>query len=754
MTSQEFSPKPDADEKQREKAVPAVEAAGVQRALEAETALMTEKGAAVMRRTVSLAPPPPTTVAQANDQYQEAEAVLLEAKRASMRETVSIGIVPAGATEDDDETAVSVAATTTTQTTAGVTSGTTTIVSTATATTGTTTTTTDTGDVEEGGINTNHPTTTRMTLTTSAALAAVPPGLERSSLRASVPGAVAMAGIGGDDSSNHNIMDESSDETCRDVEQTGHSSTGGILDPLEEDLLVEARLVGADDSDVFEARTMEFQWRELATHPKVLAMLCVVVMVAVGVAVGVTRRSNSDSTDSDSPVWDVQDPFESNLPNNTLEAIRVPFSPQARANQWMLQDDTTNLTPQRQQQRFAMATFFYATNGEQWTLPSNHQWLNHSVHECHWGLYYDIDVKIEGIDYYEGSGTNGNFSTACPQNDGVVRVLVLAPINAVGTLPNELFQLLPELEVLDLSWNHGIHGTLPTYIGGMQKLGEAIFESTGLSGAIPSEVGLMPDLQLFSLHHCKIAQQMPTEIGSLSNLKQLFLEDNQITGPIPSELGLLSGLTTVELEANVLTGTLPAELFHNQSNLYKLSMGDNFFSGSIPPQINELPKVRVLVLQWSGLTGPLPDMSRLTRLTELRLGENEITGTLPSSLASMTNLDIIILDYTSLSGPIPSELGLLSRISEIWLQHTHLEGTLPSTLGQLQSLAALVFSNTPALTGIIPSEFGQLENMAEFWIDGTMITGSLPPELCELYNDGFLVDLRANCSLVECCSSY
>ena len=47
-----------------------------------------------------------------------------------------------------------------------------------------------------------------------------------------------------------------------------------------------------------------------------------------------------------------------------------------------LDPDFTNLTMARRLQRFALATLYYATNGDEWT--DAHGWMQYDVHECEW----------------------------------------------------------------------------------------------------------------------------------------------------------------------------------------------------------------------------------------------------------------------------------------------------------------------------------------------------------------------------------
>ena len=81
------------------------------------------------------------------------------------------------------------------------------------------------------------------------------------------------------------------------------------------------------------------------------------------------------------------------LPELSVEAISNGETPQFKAYQWLVHNDTLfadgELTNERILQRFALATFFYSTGGEE-------EWLNKTdwltdKHECDWyfGGYYE-----------------------------------------------------------------------------------------------------------------------------------------------------------------------------------------------------------------------------------------------------------------------------------------------------------------------------------------------------------------------------
>ncbi|KAJ3217539.1 hypothetical protein HDU67_007790 [Dinochytrium kinnereticum] len=129
------------------------------------------------------------------------------------------------------------------------------------------------------------------------------------------------------------------------------------------------------------------------------------------------------------------------------------------------------------------------------------------------------------------------------------------------------------------------------------------------------------------------------------------------------------------------------------------------------------------------LSGPIPDLSRLTRLTQLFLWTNEFSGNVPTGFPPQ--LEILDLYGNNLSGPIPKELGALQNLSFLSLSRNSLTGSLPRELGNMTALRTLrVFNNQ--LSGTIPAEIGQLSNLADFDLFTNKFTGEIPTSISNL----------------------
>ena len=116
-------------------------------------------------------------------------------------------------------------------------------------------------------------------------------------------------------------------------------------------------------------------------------ILIVIIAVLVAVLGGDSHNDDQNLATEKEPnqvMISAKDKLLTMLPSETQENIQDNRTPQHEAWQWILDDPFLEqyMSADRLLQRFALATFFFATQGEKWS--SNQSWLNYSVHECHW----------------------------------------------------------------------------------------------------------------------------------------------------------------------------------------------------------------------------------------------------------------------------------------------------------------------------------------------------------------------------------
>lgn len=317
--------------------------------------------------------------------------------------------------------------------------------------------------------------------------------------------------------------------------------------------------------------------------------------------------------------------------NDQGASIRVEGTPQNRAYRW-LEDDLTVLRDEplldtRSVQRYALAVFYYSTNGDAWTRGEN--WLSASD-ECLW----QTDVT-------DGTNCNGN------TNLRAISQLVFDKNNIGGTLPPEL-SFLTHLEILSIinepTGSTKIKGTIPPDLGKLTSIREFVLKNQDMSNAtIPASLFLdWPRATLVLMERCKLIGRIPTTIGLLQSATKASFRKNELTGPIPTEVGEMRRMLQFSVDANRLTGTIPTE-------------------------IGLMTDARGIWLNINQLSGPIPnELGRLTLMRAgLRLADNELTGTIPSSLGGLTEMRNLELQNNLLTGPVP-EFGALINLKSLF----------------------------------------------------------------------------------------
>ncbi|CAB9512576.1 Leucine Rich Repeat [Seminavis robusta] len=346
-------------------------------------------------------------------------------------------------------------------------------------------------------------------------------------------------------------------------------------------------------------------------------------------------------------------------------ALRVPDSPQQRAFFWLHQNaNIDSYTNSRKIQRYALATFYYSTNGDNWA--ENLWWLS-DEDECTW---------------YNKQVANGY--PACQINTSN---------SAQRTFTS-----------LDLSFNN-VQGTIPPELGllsGLLRLDLDGGPAGFLFGTLPPELGYLDSIQSFSARGNQLTGTVPEDIGNWRQVTGIDLSFNKLTGLMPSTIGSLTWLSELTLEMNELSGVLPVEL-GQLSNLFKLAIGGNQFQGPLMSEIGSLTKLRYLYIEVNQFSSLPTDIGRLENLNVLSAFENNFQGALPTELGRLTKLGSLLLRSNAFSASMPSELGSMDAIQRsLYLQSNKLSGAIPNELSSLSQLNTLrVESND--IGGIVPS---------------------------------------------------
>lgn len=386
--------------------------------------------------------------------------------------------------------------------------------------------------------------------------------------------------------------------------------------------------------------------------------------VALGVAliVGVVLLTQNSSEAPNSETQAARNEFlaalKPMLSNESLTALENPDSPQSLSLRWLLERSNFGAWPfDRQVQRYAMATIYYATAGPSWSNGGN--WLTNET-ECQW---------------FQGS-VKGDF---CGEN-GMLLMLNQTNNALNGNIPDEI-RFLSSLITIDLSVNK-------------------LFKS------IPSEsIGNFPSLQVLNLSNNALSGHVPGSIGLLSSVSVIDLRANKLIGTMPADiLGNVTALQVLDLSNNLFNGTLTSSI-DALTALQSLDLSSNpFAKGPLPSEIGQLTKLTHLYLTRTSLSSQIPnELGLLTMLQYLSLGSNSMNGTIPTQLFDCTQLTTLSLQYNSFAGTLPSEVGRLTDLTWVWLDANSLTGTVPSEFGSLTALTLLTLDRND-FNGSVPAE--------------------------------------------------
>jgi Leucine-rich repeat (LRR) protein len=492
-----------------------------------------------------------------------------------------------------------------------------------------------------------------------------------------------------------------------------------LVDPDVENQILEKRIqehIEAERTNtavatvVSEDELKTFQWRRV-----VCVVGVVFVAIAIAVALTVTKTQPSSSAPTMAPTL-------SPAPTEIIELLAfVSFdggaslnnasSPQSAAARWLADNKNLgNYSDERKIQRYALATLYYSTNGDNWDDKQN--WTTDGD-ECH-GWWSKPDS--------EGGETK---RLSCNSN-GSITILNIEDNNLHGTLPEEIALLSSSMFELSLKDNE-IGGKLPSTLGKMTRLKTLDLEKKNFSSTILTEFGNMMTLENLRLASNSLSGDVPSELRHMTFLEDLRLSKNNLSGKIDgSVVESLKQLHTLTLSENNFTSTIPIEI-GLLTLLKELKLHRNLLVGHLITEIGRLTALEKFACHENRLTGPLPsELGNLAPLKdELRAASNLFNGTIPE-LASLTGLEKLHLGDNDFTGTIPSSLGLLTALQRLELHENHLVGSIPASLGDLTLMVDLGLQENN-LTGTILSEFMQFPNLQSLNLRNNSFTGTLPP---------------------------
>ncbi|KAL3912495.1 MAG: hypothetical protein SGILL_006858, partial [Bacillariaceae sp.] len=301
---------------------------------------------------------------------------------------------------------------------------------------------------------------------------------------------------------------------------------------------------------------------------------------------------SSNSTISPSPTiqnTEVLQLLVKNSPDNGT-ALMTEGTPQNEAFQWLQTNAFLNVYSDAQiLQRYALAVFFYSTNGPETWDPAirDDGWLTDAP-ECEWASTANNQCTDEvytslTLDFVGVSGTiPDELSLLTGLQRFSVRTGDEALIAIGGQLPESIGQLT-NIQTVRLN-NNNIEGSIPASMSLLTSLRVLILSGNNLIGNIPAGLANTQGTTI-NLDNNELSGQIPTELFSLTDLNALNLQGNNLSGPIPTEIGNARSLSTINFSNNIISGGIPSALGSLSEIRSSIDLSGNDLSGSIPSEI-------------------------------------------------------------------------------------------------------------------------------------------------------------------------
>lgn len=173
-------------------------------------------------------------------------------------------------------------------------------------------------------------------------------------------------------------------------------------------------------------------------------------------------------------------------------------SPEERALQWLIDEDSLQLSADsgpgrfRLTQRYAMAVFYFTTNGSAWFDSSG--WLGGGS-ECTWfGVNHCYD---------------GTFGDAGTQS------------------------YVAEVDMDPAGGGNNIRGPFPTELGLLSSLLYLELDQNFISGQLPSEIGNLRLIREFHINDNSMTGTIPSTVSNWARAFKLYFFNNNFSGSVP-----------------------------------------------------------------------------------------------------------------------------------------------------------------------------------------------------------------------------
>ncbi|KAK7838680.1 inactive lrr receptor-like serine/threonine-protein kinase bir2 [Quercus suber] len=106
--------------------------------------------------------------------------------------------------------------------------------------------------------------------------------------------------------------------------------------------------------------------------------------------------------------------------------------------------------------------------------------------------------------------------------------------------------------------NMGLKGKFPRGLVDCSTLRILDLSGNAISGSIPRDINeILPAVEVLKLSNNNLSGEIPSSMGNCPNLEVLILDNNRLTGQIPQQLNQLIRLEVFSVANNLLSGPVP-----------------------------------------------------------------------------------------------------------------------------------------------------------------------------------------------------
>lgn len=263
--------------------------------------------------------------------------------------------------------------------------------------------------------------------------------------------------------------------------------------------------------------------------------------------------------------------------------------------------------------------------------------------------------------------------------------------------------------------------TLPC-LARLECLEDLDLSSTQIDDTGTAALAQLPQLRVLDLsYNHAIGDRTMAHVGTLSHLEILRLEDVKITSVGLMHLAGLHQLKT--LVCQCVPGTrVDMALFQHMPQLEVLSLSDGIPDGDLT-LLQHLPRLEFLLLNHLR-SGDLIPLRGLLRLVEVRLGQCHLdTGDI-TALRHLPNLRSLVLGSSVLKDAGWAALGKLTQVRTLYLGASNIQDRHLAHLAGLSHLRELDLEGTQISAAGLPA-LGQLAGLERLRLRDTPVSRSV-----------------------------